>query len=442
MAKFHKRGPKVGDILAVDIHKLSREGAGIATVDGVDVHTRGSYPGERVEVKILARSRHHPRAHAKLRKLVQVHPDRRPSPCVHHPICSGCPLIELKPTSQRELKRTRASQLLGVDVGPLVHDPERELCYRHSSKRVAYGKAGELWLGSYRRDSHRGAGMRTCPVDHPKILAVAEELTSVANRHNIVPYDEQTQTGDLRYIWLRTDGARVVLTLVTATDSSVAAEVLPVELRTPAAVAWSVQPAAGNTMRGKPAEVVTGVADLTLDLGDDLTLSCGPLGFLQPNPAIAARAYRDLVSTPSQEPLAGKLAYDLYAGAGATTTLLRRNFADVVPCESYPESARALGVPPMKAEAFLAERRGPTPELVVANPPRGGMGARVCERLRELAAPRIQIMSCSAEALARDLEALCRDGAYTLAHVRAYDTLPQTNHLELVAWLEKNAHTS
>ncbi len=430
-----KPGPVVGDLLTLDIHDLTLDGAGVGQVDGFDVSTHGCYPGERVEVRVVARSRHHPRVYGRLRKWESMHPERRHSPCAHHPVCSGCPLIELTLPAQHDLKRHRASRILGVDVGPLVHDPKGELCYRYSTKRVAFGRPGMLWLGSFRRNNHLGAGMRTCPVDHPKLIVAAEEVAAIARQHAIEPYDETTKEGDLRYVWLKTDGERVVVTLITASATSKAAELLPYELQFPSAVAWSVQTGSGNAIRGRKAEVLRGDATLELKLGDDLTFSCGPLGFLQPNPVLAARAYRDLVSTTDGQRLTGQLAYDLYAGTGATTQLLRRNFATVIPCEAYPESAHALGVQPQKATDFLTEQTD-RPDVVVANPPRGGMGHRVCEQLLALAAPRLHIMSCSAEALARDLEVLCRDGGYRQVEIRAYDTLPQTTHLELVVWLE------
>lgn len=169
-----------------------------------------------------------------------------------------------------------------------------------------------------------------------------------------------------------------------------------------------------------------------------MPVEVGPLGFLQPSPRVAELAYLDLVADEHGAARSGALAFDLYAGAGVTTALLRREFAEVVPCEAYPESAAALGVAPEPAEAFLARQlaAGRTPELVVANPPRGGMGPAVCRALVELAAPRLQIMSCSADALVRDLAAL-RAGGYTLRNLRAYDTLPHTPHLELVAWMSR-----
>src|SRR5690606_27563315 len=158
-------------------------------------------------------------------------------------------------------------------------------------------------------------------------------------------------------------------------------------------------------------------------------------------PIVAAQAYRDLVGPPPSEPEAGigrSLACDLYAGAGVTTKLLGQRFSQVVPCESYPESAAALGVEPETAEAFcrrwLAESQ-PTPELIVANPPRAGLGEAVCAGLLALAAERVHIMSCNPATLRADLDRLAP--GYQRIGLRGYDTLPQTPHVELVAWLRR-----
>ena len=159
-------------------------------------------------------------------------------------------------------------------------------------------------------------------------------------------------------------------------------------------------------------------------------IEVGPLGFLQPNPRVAALAYAELVGEGT-----GDLAFDLYAGAGVTTRMLRRRFREVRACESFPESAAALGITPATAEAFLAgqiERA----DLVVANPPRAGMGEAVCRLLTRMAPPAFRIMSCHPRSLVRDLAILERSG-FERRRTAAFDTLPQTMHVELVVSLER-----
>jgi 23S rRNA (uracil1939-C5)-methyltransferase len=81
-------------------------------------------------------------------------------------------------------------------------------------------------------------------------------------------------------------------------------------------------------------------------------------------------------------------------------------------------------------------------ELVIANPPRGGLGPTVCEQLNGLGAPRLHLMSCSPASLVDDLRRLTGPaGRYRLIGARAFDTLPQTNHIEVVVWLVGRAES-
>lgn len=420
----------------VDVDHVSLEGEGIGALEGVEVRVPGAFGGERAVVEIVHRSRQHARAAARLVSLERPHPARRNAPCAQHEHakgrCSGCALMELDDAAQREQKR-RMVAAIGLDVDVIATGPS-SLGYRISSKRVAFGTRGALRLGSFARGTHEPADMRGCLVDHPRIARAADELAREASAAGIAPFDERRGEGDLRYVWLKTDGERVLTTLITASEASEAARILPDRLRASDGVAWSVQGGRGNAIRGSAARVLRGIAALSLQIAG-VRVEVGPLAFLQPNPSVIERAYRELVTTEDGEPLAGTRALDLYAGAGVTTALLRASFDEVVPCESYPESAAALGVAPMTVEEFLAKEGSRPPDAIVANPPRKGLGERVCAELVRVAAPRVHVMSCGPEGLVRDLARLKR--TYELVSLTAFDTLPQTPHVELVARLRR-----
>ncbi len=420
-----------GEAAILHVGATDARGDGIAEVDGVSVHVPGAFPSERVRARVDATSRHRPRAHATLLEVLEPHPRRRKPPCPRHPAnggaCTGCPWMALEPDAQRVLKRDRA-RALGLPLdGELAGGPA--LGYRASSKRVVGGAPGRVILGSYVRGTHDVADMRGCLVDHPRIAEVADAIADAASALGVAPWDGAR--GDLRYVWLKTDGARVLATLITASEAS-QAPALGARVADGAAVAWSVQPSEGNAIRGGAARALAGEPSLEVALGARTT-RVGPLGFLQPSPAVAALAYDALVRDAEGSPATGALALDLYAGAGVTTAMLRERFAEVVPCEAFPESAAALGVAPEDAVDFVRRWIGRAVDLVVANPPRAGLGAAVCAALAALAPARLHVMSCDAETLARDLRAL--DAAFALERVVAFDTLPQTPHLELVAHL-------
>jgi 23S rRNA (uracil1939-C5)-methyltransferase len=85
----------------------------------------------------------------------------------------------------------------------------------------------------------------------------------------------------------------------------------------------------------------------------------------------------------------------------------------------------------------------PAADLVVTNPPRTGMDARVVEAIRAAVPRRIAYISCDPATLARDLARVLPpigdSPPLRLAALRAFDLFPQTAHVETVAILEAEA---
>lgn len=435
-----------GDVITATLSGLSLEGAGLATLEGRTFSIPGAFPGERVEARVEYLSKQHPRGGAKLLRVRQAHPARVSSPCPDDVSnggrCTGCALGTLGLSGQHEVKKTLLRESFGIEVESI--DAGAGFGYRCSSKRIAFRHGPRVALGSYVRGTHHAADMRHCRVDHPRIAEAARAIADAATDLGIPPFDERTSQGLLRAVWLKTDGRQVLATLVVRNDDPRFAELVK-RVSSVDAFALAIARPDSNDLRGEDVRMLRGRPELASELAGE-PLKVGPLGFLQPNPEIAARAYRDLVSGPNGERAKGALALDLYAGAGVTTRLLRRSFAEVVPCESYPESARALGIPPRTAESFLRDflgrKPGRRPDLVIANPPRAGLGEKVCALLRELAPPALALMSCHPATLARDLAMLTEGGLYRVVSTRAFDTLPQTPHIELVVRLELAAAQS
>lgn len=138
----------------------------------------------------------------------------------------------------------------------------------------------------------------------------------------------------------------------------------------------------------------------------------------------------------------GEKASDLYSGVGLFTIPLAARFAKVTAVESGTGAIRDL--------AFNAERAGysvharaenvdvylagleETPDLVVADPPRTGLGKGVVRRLTELKPREITLVACDPATLARDAQGLI-GGGYRLEKLTLVDLFPQTYHIETVA---------
>lgn len=86
---------------------------------------------------------------------------------------------------------------------------------------------------------------------------------------------------------------------------------------------------------------------------------------------------------------------------------------------------------------FLRSRRdGARPDLIVADPPRAGLGAETAALLSKIAAPKLTYVSCDPATLARDLRALLTAG-YAIERLTLADLFPQTFHLETIVDLRR-----
>lgn len=172
-----------------------------------------------------------------------------------------------------------------------------------------------------------------------------------------------------------------------------------------------------------------------------------PSTFLQVNGVAAAELVRLVIEAAG--PREGDRVLDLYGGVGVYgLALLSRGAGAVDVCDADGEAVtcgraaarkagrRGIRFHQADAEAFLAglpRRRGGF-DLIVANPPRTGLGPGVAERILDLRPARIVMVSCDPATLARDLRALVGAG-YGLQRVTPLDMFPQTAHVEAVATL-------
>jgi len=74
---------------------------------------------------------------------------------------------------------------------------------------------------------------------------------------------------------------------------------------------------------------------------------------------------------------------------------------------------------------------------VVLDPPRSGLAKGVVDALVRREPRRVVYVSCDAATFARDLKLLLA-GGYELKKLEAFDLFPMTEHVELVALLDKS----
>ena len=192
---------------------------------------------------------------------------------------------------------------------------------------------------------------------------------------------------------------------------------------------------------------VLGAEHLTEEIGG-LRFRISHTAFLQTNTEMAERLYAiaaDLAGLTGRERI-----FDLYCGIGTVGLSLASRAGEVWGLESIPRRSRTpsttraptgLRTPPSSPPDArlgirpLLERAGP-PDIVVVDPPRAGLSAKIVRRLLECDAKRVVYVSCNATTLAPNAAQMVEAG-YTLRRVKPIDMFPQTPHVECVAVLDR-----
>jgi 23S rRNA (uracil1939-C5)-methyltransferase len=409
------------------IEKAVYGGDGLARVPaGKTVFVPGTLAGELVEAHIAEERRGF--ANGQLDAILEPSPERVVPGCEYVPRCGGCQYQHANAAFQLQMKLdilketlVRAHIPLPVEIGSVAGPPWG---YRNRI-RLHVMKRG---LGYRQRASHNLLPVTHCPIAAPlleqAIVAVTHlrtDLESLCDEVEFFTNSEQDQL--LVSLW---PGRQA--------PSDRALEDFAEQLKAELPALTGVGLFSGQSMKHWGARSLAYVVS-----GHAYQVSLG--SFFQVNRFLLP----ELLQLVLQD-VRGRLAWDLYSGAGLFARAL--NFENVTAVESAGFSADDLKhnlagtrrrVVRSSTLDFLRSQTGahPKPELILVDPPRAGLGKEICAHLARIAAPAITYVSCDPATLARDLQSLLQSG-YSVQAIHLVDLFPQTFHMETVTFLRRN----
>ncbi len=447
------------DIITLTIHSYQQDGFGVGrSEEGLVVFVPNTAVGETWEVrivKVLSKL-----AYGKAERLITASPDRIENDCPSFPACGGCAFRHISYESELAYKKSVVENALlrigGIAPGPFpIYGAPTTYAYRNKAVYPLGIQKGDVVYGFYRTGSHKLVPATVCKIQPEDAGKAAEAVCEYMKEAGLAPYNEETRTGHIRYVMVRVAEmtGEVLVCLITACKSLPAKEKLAERLKMAvpglASLYQSVNADPGNRILGKELKLLWGKPRIT-DRLDGLSLSFGPESFYQVNRAQCEVLYSKVLEFAGQGADIQNLnILDLYCGIGSITLYLARHCKKAVgvevvagAVEDAKENARQNGLD--NAEFFCAdaqdtpailEKIGFTPDLVVVDPPRKGLGEGLCRFLGELAVPRMVYVSCDPATLARDLKQLTQDG-YRVDNLAAVDLFPRTVHVECVVLMQ------
>ncbi|MGE4427537.1 MAG: 23S rRNA (uracil(1939)-C(5))-methyltransferase RlmD [Solirubrobacteraceae bacterium] len=448
--------PQRGEQVELRVDDFAHGGNGVArTPEGWVVFVRGGIPGDRVRARITKRKRDY--GEALVTELLDASPDRV-DPVADHP---GAPWQVITYEHQLRVKQAQvedAMRRLGRHADTEIEEivPAEQL-WRYRNKleySFGTGAGGDLLCGFHAA----GSWETIVPVEDCLLASErGNEIRRLVHRwcaeEGLSAYDRRTNVGFLRNLVVR-EGVRTgeaQVRLVTSPgecDPMGLATRLQEELTEPlTGLLWTQIESVGETTYGGDTELVAGDAYLHEEMAG-LRLRISPEGFFQTNTVMAERLYalaQEFAGLEGWERL-----FDLYCGSGSVGLSMASRVGELVGVEivedSIQDALHNAQVNDVRNARFMAadariglpdavERAG-RPDVLVVDPPRAGLGPRVCRRIAEAGPKRIVYVSCNPTTLAPDAARLVEAG-YALRKVRPVDLFPQTPHVECVSVLDR-----
>lgn len=372
------------------------------------------------------------------------------SHCPHRPPCPGCPRFGergLAPAAREAL-----GDLARAHGLPPVHQISGSSAgFRHRARLAIRGRVGSPKIGLFELDSHRVVHIPNCSVQHPLINRVAGVVRRALVDAQVTCYSDTAHLGVARYLQVvverHSQTAQVVLVGNSPTAEVLAPclDLIRERLGSELHSLWfNSNCERANTILGASFEKWCG-PDAVIERFGGAAVHYPPGAFGQNNLEIAER----IIEQVRGEILPDSRVAEFYAGVGAIGLSLVAKIRDIRMNEivshslhglelglgqlGAEEQAKVTIVPGPAGEALAAAAAA---QVVIADPPRKGLDPELLEFLIANRPERFVYVSCGFESFLRDTARLTAAGALRLRALTAFNLMPFTGHVEIVARFE------
>lgn len=442
--------PRPGNVVELEAGPLAHGGAAVCRLNGFVVFVQGAVPGDRVLARLGKVKRSH--AEARVTEVIEAGPDRI-DPIAAHP---GAPWQVLRYEAQLAAKQEAVEQAVrrlgGFEDVPVDDIVPAESQWRYRNKlEFSFGESedGQLTCGFHspgRWDVVEP--LSTCMLGSERADAVREAALAWCREKGLGAYDRRASEGYLRNLVIR-EGIRtgeIQVRLVTSAGEFDDAEGFAAAVGTEGVFHTRIE-TVGETTMGGETDLIMGSPHLREEISG-LSVSISPEAFFQTNTVMAERLYG--IAAEEAALRGHERLFDICSGIGTIGLALSARAGEVWGLELIePAVADAIinaernGIrnsqffagDVRKDMAELVEKAG-RPDVLVVDPPRAGLSAKVVRRIAEAGAKRIVYVSCNPTTFAPNAAAFAELG-YELKRVRPVDLFPQTPHVESVAVLDR-----
>ncbi len=446
-----------GKIYQATVTDYTSQGQGVAKVEGCAVFIPNAIAGETYRIAIEKAGKTW--ASGKILEILEKSPSRIQRLCPISAKCGGCDFHHMDYAEEARLKADRVKTCLNRLAGEnlesinILTAPTVD-SYRNKAQYPVAGKKGRVYAGFFRAGSHEVVENKRCRILPEIFDRVKDTVVGFWNRFGLTAYDETSQTGLLRHIYVRRGAVSGQLMVCLSIHGRSVPQVaqLVEELKALegfTTLVLTVNQKPGNAVLGDEFIPIYGPGYIE-DTLCGLRFQLSPRSFYQVNHAQAQRLYEAAIA--QAQITKNDTVLDLYCGVGTITLAMARAAGRVIGVEVVPqavedarENSSRNGIGNAEffcgdagAAALALEQQGIRPDVVVVDPPRKGLNSDCIEALSRMAPRRIVYVSCDPATLARDV-ALLKQRGYALKSAQAADLFPRCAHVESICTLQMDS---
>lgn len=443
-------------IYTTEITGLTSEGSGICRIDNMAVFVPETAVGDIAEIKIVKVLSHY--AFGIVNKIITPSPDREIRKCDVYKKCGGCVFRHISYDAECRAKNDivkDAFERIG-GLSPVFEDyisAEKSDRYRNKAQYPLAVADGKAVCGFYAQRSHRVVPIVDCPLQPVIFSSILETVLEYINEKKLSVYNESTNTGILRHIYIRkgTYSDEIMVCIVARKNISRQLSALCRKLTEKFAdiksIVLNINPDKTNVILGNECIVLCGKSEITdIMCGNKIKIS--PLSFYQINTVQAERLYRKALEYAN--PTKNDIIADLYCGAGTIGLSMAEYAKKIIGIEivsdavrNAKENAKENNISNAEfycgdaGEVFsMLNKKGCSPDIIIVDPPRKGCSEDTLKVIVEASPKKIVMISCNPSTAARDAKYLSENN-YTVERVCGADLFPATKHVECVVLMSR-----
>ena len=444
-------------IHTINIDSINSSGFGVCRIDGIVCFVAGAVTGDELEIKIIKAKKNY--TIGRIEKIISPSPKRQENDCTVFKKCGGCVYRHISYKDELEIKEstvrdalTRIGHIENINLKPII-SADNFLRYRNKAQYPVKNENGKFSAGFFAARTHEIIPCEDCLLQPEIFSSIVKTICQWAEENNISSYDEKTNKGVLRHLYLRiAEETNEIMVTLVATQQRIKnqdelIEKLTKEFPQIKTIVLNINNKKTNVILGEECITLFGSGYIT-DVLCDTKIKISPLSFYQVNRRQAEKLYEKAKEYMGD--IKNKNVLDLYCGTGTIGLCTARDAKKLIGVEiieqavndakenaklNERENTEFICGDAEKAAEILRQKNIKV-DIIVVDPPRKGLTENLIGTIADFGTEKVVYVSCDPATLARDCEIFKRHG-FKVAEATPVDLFPRTAHVETVALLSQ-----